>query len=74
MSKDVESDYERQRGRAGAEFDRTTRGAFRFGDVAQTIELVDRTDDLAHQTVWAGHTVESAASKVSTQFWNYPWN
>ena len=74
MSKDVESDYERQRGRAGAEFDRTTRGAFRFGDVAQTIELADRTYDLAHQTVWAGYTAESAASKVSTEFWNDPWN
>lgn len=74
MSKDVESDYARQRGRAESEFDRTTKGSFRFGDVAQGITLADQTYDVAHQTLLIGYKAENAALSFLTEFFNDPWN
>src|SRR5690606_7673203 len=64
MSQDAESDYARQRGRAEAEFDRTSRGAFRFGDVVRGISLADRAYDIAHQTLLRAYKAESAAIAV----------
>jgi hypothetical protein len=70
----VESDFVRQRGRAEGEFDRTTRGAFRFGAVARGIDLADHTYRIAHETVLASSRAQRNAQRISSQFYRDPWN